>query len=159
MKNKIFILSLAIILVFLNLKIVNAQPNYEIGEVVEIPNELEFTLNRVYITEERNPSSSQKPKDVLVINYTLKNISKEDIYLFSDFYYNIYNNGKKKLSEYPLENKFEGSGTLKNGEIAIIEHYYSVDEPINFIQIDVLALNLQDAVGTYKIKGENIEMQ
>lgn len=159
MKNKFIIFSLALFLVFSNFIYVNAQTKYQVGETILIPNALEYTLNKVYLTEARNPASSQKPREVIVIDYTIKNVSGDDIFLFSNFYHNVYNNGKLKLPEYPLESKFQGTGTLKNGEMATIKRYYSVDEPIKFIEVDVLSLNFKNVVGYYTIKENELERE
>lgn len=75
----------------------------------------EITFDKAFLTEERNPYSDETPDNVVVLEYTYKNLSEEDgLSIFEGNDFRVYDANGAALSTYPAGADMYG-GTVSVG--------------------------------------------
>ncbi|MEG0134127.1 MAG: DUF4352 domain-containing protein [Clostridium sp.] len=83
---------------------------YTVGQTFNYNGEYELTIDKVYKTKQRNQFADKKPKDVVVIEYSYKNISKEDTLFISSLNFKLFDGEGNALETYPVS----GDGNAQN---------------------------------------------
>lgn len=70
----------------------------------------EITFDKAFLTKERNKFSDETPDNVVVLEYTYKNLSDEDgLSIFEGIHFRVYDANGTYLSQYPVAYMFGGS--------------------------------------------------
>lgn len=88
-----------------------AKPTYSFGDQITFEKEAAITLTGAAYTDERNQFEKSEPLHVLVVTYTVENLSDKDYVVGSEL--ELYVNGKK-MDTYPVATTFS---TLSAGRI------------------------------------------
>lgn len=74
---------------------------YNLGDTIQIGDKYTVTINKVYLTKDRNQFSDKKVEKVAVIEYSYKNIGlDEDLYI-SEMNFKVYDEEGNVLETYP----------------------------------------------------------
>jgi len=72
---------------------------YKVGDTAKV-GDVTYTLKSVSTTQERNEYADDKPANVIVVTYHVKNNSDDDIPVGADL--NVYGPDNNKLKDYPI---------------------------------------------------------
>lgn len=96
---------------------------YKLGDTITFENSAEITINSVQFTDERNQFDETNPERVLEINYTVKNLSDQDMVLGTGEI-ELYVDGKK-MDTYPNGGTLDTISAGRTYENA--KQYYGVN--------------------------------
>ena len=74
---------------------------YKIGDTIEVGGKYTLTINKAFLTPERNPFSEMKVEKVAVIEFTYKNINSDEDIFIGDLHFKVYDEEGNALETYP----------------------------------------------------------
>lgn len=95
---------------------------YKVGDTVKV-GDVNYTLNSVELTDERNEFEENKPAQVVKITYTVKNDSENDIPVGTDV--EVYGSDDKKASSYANENTM---GSVASGKQMDVTSHFGLNQ-------------------------------
>ncbi|MEF9935342.1 MAG: DUF4352 domain-containing protein [Clostridium sp.] len=120
---------------------------YGIGETFSYKGEYEVTIDKVYKTDKRNQFSDKQPKEVVIIEYSYKNISKKDPLFISSMSFKLFDGEGNALETYPVSG--EGNAqTIPAGKTSKGNMAYGIDngDSIEAYYYDNMFNSKEDAV-------------
>ena len=98
----------------------------------------EITFDKAFLTEERNKFSDKTPDNVVVLEYTYKNLSVEEGVNVLEYYdYKVYDSEGKILTTYPAGDDLYG-GEVSIGRVATSQEAMGFDgDPHQTLEIEI----------------------
>lgn len=124
---------------------------YGVGETFSYNGEYELTIDKVYKTKDRNQFSEKQPKEVFIVEYTYKNISKDSLFV-SSINFKLFDSEGNALETYPVS----GSGnaqTIPAGKVSKGNMAYGIDngEAVEAFYYDNMFNSKEDAIFKFNI--------
>lgn len=95
---------------------------YKVGDTVKV-GDVNYTLNSVELTDERNEFEENKPAQVVKITYTVKNDSENDIPVGADV--EVYGSDDKKAESYANDNTM---GSVASGKQMDVTAHFALNQ-------------------------------
>ena len=102
----------------------------------------EITFNKAFLTDERNQFSDDASENVIVLEYTYKNLSVEDgLNVFEGTDFRVYDANGAALSTYPAGAELYG-GTVSVGRSGTSQEAFGFNgDPQQTLEIEIYGLN------------------